>query len=107
MGMSSTVLPRSAILGQVSRDVLPVPLGSKEPRLWVCCDPPPGLLDLGKNFLHNFTPLQKSLIALLLMRELKTRSSQSKISLQERLFTWLERETAQEKHERKSWKTVS
>ena len=70
LGMSSAVLPRSATLGQGSRDVL----GSKEPRLWVCCDPPRGLLDLGQNF-HSFTPLQESLIALLLMREFKTLSS--------------------------------
>ena len=40
-----------------------------------------GLLDLGQNFLDSFTPLQESLIALLLMREFKTRSSQSEISL--------------------------
>ena len=47
-----------------------------------------GLLDLGQNFLHSFTPLQEPLIALLLMREFKTCTSQSEISLQGSLFTW-------------------
>ena len=62
-------------------------LGSTEPRLWVCCVPPPGLLDLGQTFLHSFIPLQE--VALLLMREFKTPSSQSEISLRRSLFTWL------------------
>ena len=46
-----------------------------------------GLLDLGQTFLHSFIPLQE--VALLLMREFKTPSSQSEISLRRSLFTWL------------------